>query len=30
VIAILLAWAAVAAPLPRGWIEHGYANASSR
>jgi len=26
VIAILLAWAAVAAPLPTGWLEHGYAN----
>jgi hypothetical protein len=26
VIAILLAWAAVAAPLPAGWLEHGYAN----
>jgi len=25
-LAIVLAWVAVSAPLPRGWIEHGYAN----
>ncbi len=26
VLAIALAWIAAAAPLPRGWVEHGYAN----
>jgi hypothetical protein len=25
-LAIVLAWIATSAPLPRGWIEHGYAN----
>jgi Protein of unknown function (DUF3810) len=25
-LAVLLAWIAASAPLPRGWIEHGYAN----
>jgi hypothetical protein len=25
-LAIVLAWIAASAPLPRGWIEHGYAN----
>ena len=25
-LAVVLAWTAASAPLPRGWIEHGYAN----
>jgi Protein of unknown function (DUF3810) len=25
-LAVVLAWIAASAPLPRGWIEHGYAN----
>ena len=25
-LALVLAWIATSAPLPRGWIEHGYAN----
>ncbi|MDB5072506.1 MAG: hypothetical protein JWM87_3617 [Candidatus Eremiobacteraeota bacterium] len=25
-LAVVLAWIATSAPLPRGWIEHGYAN----
>jgi hypothetical protein len=26
VLAVVLAWVASSAPLPRGWVEHGYAN----
>jgi hypothetical protein len=26
IVAVLLAWTAASAPLPRGWIEYGYAN----
>ncbi|MEA2719525.1 MAG: hypothetical protein QOJ39_1389, partial [Candidatus Eremiobacteraeota bacterium] len=25
-LALVLAWIAASAPLPRGWIEYGYAN----